>query len=158
MNARGIPTAAYQVLHLLSCTGGIPHLGYPPCPDLAGDSPSRGAPHLMYPLLDLAGVPSCQTWLGYSPSDLAGVPPIRPGYPPPLDLAGVPPPLDLAGVYPLPIWTWPGYLAPPPRCGQTDRHVSKHNLPVVLRTRSVNILGSDFILPSLLHTLLQKTR
>ena len=24
-----------------------------------------------------------------------------------------------------------------PPCGQTDRHVSKHNLPVVLRTRSV---------------------
>ena len=28
---------------------------------------------------------------------------------------------------------------PPFRCGQTDRHVSKHNLPVVLRTRSVTI-------------------
>ena len=24
-----------------------------------------------------------------------------------------------------------------PPCGQTDRHVSKHNLPVVLRTRAV---------------------
>ena len=69
------------------------------------------------------------------------------GYPrwdtPHLHLAGVPPP----------IWTWLGYphqtwlgypphlvlawVPPPPRCRQTDRHVSKHNIPVVLRTRSV---------------------
>ena len=30
-----------------------------------------------------------------------------------------------------------GYGYPPPPCGQTDRHVSKHYLPVVLRTRAV---------------------
>ena len=31
----------------------------------------------------------------------------------------------------------PSPLAEPPPCGQTDRHVSKHYLPVVLRTRAV---------------------
>ena len=30
VKARGIPTAAYQALHLLSCRGGLPRLGYPP--------------------------------------------------------------------------------------------------------------------------------
>ena len=28
-------------------------------------------------------------------------------------------------------------LGTSPKCGQTDRHVSKHNLPLVVRTRSV---------------------
>ena len=42
-----------------------------------------------------------------------------------------------------PIWTWLGY--PPPAVDrQMDRHVSKHNLPVVLRTRSVKIVTRLF--------------
>ena len=57
------------------------------------------------------------TWLGYPPqSDLAGVPPTPPHQ------------------------TWLGY--PPPQVWtdrRMDKHVSKHNLPVVLRTRSVMI-------------------
>ena len=62
VNARGIPTAAYQVLHLLSYPGvGVARyplswLGVPPPPQL-----------------DLAGVPP---WL-------AGYPPTHVGYPPP---------------------------------------------------------------------------
>ena len=156
VNARGILTAAYQVLHLLSCMGGtpyqgvallgVPHLGYPPS-DLARGVPHPcwGVSHLGYPPSDLAkGVPH-PCWgvphLRYPQSDLAGVPPQ-------LDLAGVPPPQqgDLAGWtwlgYPPPSWTWPGYppgwtwlgYPPPPWTdrwtdGWMDRHVSKHNLP-----------------------------
>ena len=82
VNGRGIPTAAYQVLHLLSCTGwGVPYLGggdvphayqgdtpsqVPPCPDLAGRAvphPCWVVPHLGYPP-DLASNPP-----------LTGVPP-----------------------------------------------------------------------------------
>ena len=66
VNARGIPTAAYQVLHLLP-EGGTP-LGRVPPPPARSD---RGVPEVGYP----------------PPSDLAGVPP------PHLYLAGVPPPL-----------------------------------------------------------------
>ena len=62
---------------------------------------------------------------------LMGVPEV--GYPQPGE---VPP----AG----PGWSTPSPSGPgrgtPPRCGQTDRHVSKHNLPIVLRTRSVKML------------------
>ena len=96
VNARGTPTAAYQVLHLLFCVrGGTPAVEGTPC---------QGSYH---------GVPPVWTWLGYLPHlDLAG------GTPPPLARWGTP-------------------------CGQTDgwmdRHVSKHYLPVVLRTRSVTI-------------------
>ena len=57
-----------------------------------------------------------------------------PGNPPPAGVSprlGYPPILTCLGGY-------PGQV-PPPRCGQTDRHVSKHNLPVVLRTRSVKM-------------------
>ena len=108
------------------------------------------------PSVVLIGYPPLLTWLGGYPTwvppsqgtPLAGYPPhqgtpswqgtARPGYPP----SGYPPCLDLAG-YPLQlprgilgnvakhygIWV-------PPR-GQTDRHVSKHYLPVILRTRAV---------------------
>ena len=60
MNARGIPTAAYQVRHLLSCTGeggrGTPSLaGVPPYPELA-----RGTPHP--DLGPVTGVPLERTW------------------------------------------------------------------------------------------------
>ena len=171
VNARGILTATYQALHLLSCTRGrVPHpcWGYPtlgtpiltwpgatpsllggtppwvppvwtrpgyPHPDLAGG----GTPPQVPPCVDLAGIPPIRTWLGYPPHqtwlgypsplsgpgrgtshmDLAGVPPIRPGW-------GTPPP------------SGPG-SGTPPVDGQTDRHVSKHKLPVVLRTRSVKL-------------------
>ena len=70
-----------------------------------------------------------------------GVPPGK--YPPVGDtpLARVPPSqLDLTGV-PLPNLDLAG-IPPPPRCGQSDRHVSKHNLPVVLRTRFGNKRGN----------------
>ena len=83
MNARGIPTAAYQVLHLLSCRGGYPLLGDTPCQGVLHLVPCQGVLHL-----------------GVSPpSDLAGVTPFGPGW-------GMPPPqLDLAGVLPWPSQT-----------------------------------------------------
>ena len=70
-------------------------------------------------------------------------PPVGPDPPPRLDLTPPgwtwPPRLDLTP----PGWTWPPQLAgPDPPCEQTDRHVSKHNLPVVLRTRAVIKLPS----------------
>ena len=114
MNTRGIPTAAYQVLHLLPCrgtpparsdgggtrggvppqpglTGGIPEVGYP----LAGVPPSQvrqGVPKVKYlPSWTWLGYPSGWTWLWVPPNlDLAGVPPWG------ADLAGVPhPTLDV---------------------------------------------------------------
>ena len=61
VNARGIPTVAYQVLHLLSCNGGggSPARGYP--------IPAGGYPISGTPQSDLSGVPPFWTWLGYSP-------------------------------------------------------------------------------------------
>ena len=106
VNARGIPTAAYQVLHGLSCPGGWGPGYHPPQSDLTGVplSDLPGIPPLP-PQLDLARGTPHQTWAGYppspsdlarlsSPSDLAGVRPHQTwlGYPPPSDLAGVPPP------------------------------------------------------------------
>ena len=45
VNARGIPTAVYEVLHLLSCRGGVPPgrtwLGYPSCLARWGTSSPR---------------------------------------------------------------------------------------------------------------------
>ena len=98
MDVRGIPTAAYQVLHLLSCTGGggTAARGYP----TSGTPPVRPgwqAPHSCW------GYPTS----GTLPSDLAGGYPIPAGgYPtsgtPWLDLAGVPS-----------HWTWLGHPTPP---------------------------------------------
>ena len=71
MNARGIPTAAYQVL-----LGGVPpRRGTPP--SARSDGGTRG------------GVPPIWTWLGYPPPqlDLAWVPP-----PPAGPGRGTPPP------------------------------------------------------------------
>ena len=46
--------------------------------------------------------------------------------------------------YPPPIWTWPGY--PPTGVDrQMNRHVSKHNFPVVLRMRSVKMMASPLV-------------
>ena len=68
MNARGIPTAAYQVLHLLPEVGYPPPAGVPPWP---GPTEGEGVPEVGYPL-PAGGTP----WL-----DLAGVapPPAGPG-------------------------------------------------------------------------------
>ena len=99
MNARDILTAAYQVLHLLSCPRGVPH------PAGGGGTPS----------LNGGGTP-IQPWIGGTPSldrgTLVGVPPH-----PRLDGVHTPPsPSDLARV---PIR--PGQGTPPPRCGQTNK-------------------------------------
>ena len=142
VNARGIPTRAYQVLHL------FPKVGYPPWPGLPGGGGTwGGAP------LPVWGTPG-QVWWGGTPQ-----PGLMGGYP----RWGTPKqgvPLTRSdggtqgGVPPLPGWGVPlypparsdgGYLrwgTPPPvwtdrlMDGWTDRHVSKHYLPVVLRTRS----------------------
>ena len=62
-----------------------------------------------------------------------GVPP-SPDRGIPLAGWGTPSPSGPGWGTPLPIWTWPGY-PPTPLCRQTDRHVSKHNLPYYLRGR-----------------------
>ena len=109
VNARGIPTAAYQVL-----LGGVPPppIGVPPCPGLTGGTRGGvppagvapwpglmggGLPEVAYPpwVTPHQGTPQPGlTEGGYPP---VGVPPIR--VPPWLDLARVP---------------------PSPRCGQTE--------------------------------------
>ena len=98
VNGRGIPTAAYQVLHVLSCPGGgggVPELGYPrgwwgypilailTCP---GSTPWQRYLCWEYPHPDLAGVPS--------QLDLIGVPPSGPDWrtPPSGPSRGSPPP------------------------------------------------------------------
>ena len=69
------------------------------------------------------GYPPSQVWWGGTPG---GVLPTGPGGVPPVGLGwGTP----LSG---------PGRGTPPPGVDrQMDRHMSKHNLPVVVRTRSV---------------------
>ena len=129
VNARGISTVAYQVIHLL------PEVRYPPWPGLMGVTCGWVSPWQGYPQPGLMGVPE----VGYPLARSEGLPKV--GYPlarwgiPKLDLAGVPPIGPGQGT--TPIWTW---LGSPPQVW-TDRwmdgHVSKHNLPVVPRTRSV---------------------
>ena len=83
VNARGIPTAAYQVLHLFpevgyppppqpGLMGGVPKVGYPPgrgYPPARSDGGTQGG----YPLVPpRAGpgwgtLPPRWTWLGYPP-------------------------------------------------------------------------------------------
>ena len=113
VNARGIPTAVCQVLHLLSCTRWAPPQGTPPParydrgyprPGLTG----VGVPEVWYPQPGLmGGVPE----VGYPPDQVQqGVPKVE--YPPPAGPGwGTPPPP--------PTWTWAG-VPPPPRCGQMD--------------------------------------
>ena len=75
VNARGIPTAAYQVFHLLSVPGGTPAGGGYPIP-------AMGVPHLGHPHPTGPG-------RGTTPQlDLAAYCPLPP---PRLDLAAIPP-------------------------------------------------------------------
>ena len=132
--ARRVASTPYVVL-----TGYPPSQGTPPG---QGTPPARVPPLARVPLFRVPplarvpprpGYPPSWTWQGTPPPAGPGrVPP-----PPQLDLAGYPPWLphgilgNVAKHYgiwvPLPLWTdrW------------MDRHVSKHYLPVVLRTRAV---------------------
>ena len=125
------PILAQGVPHLGTPLTGYPQVGYPP-------SWPRGVPYLgtLWQGTPQQGTP----WQG---TPLAGYPPRCLSH----GILGnvakhyeiwVPP----IGVCPMVFWVMlqsiMGYGYRPP-CGQTDRHVSKHNLPVVLRTRAVNI-------------------
>ena len=81
----------------------------------------------------MGGVYPIQSWLGggYPIQSQLG------GYPHPVPTGGVPwgSPINQMGIPPS-IRKDGGT----PRCGQTHRRVSKHYLPVVLRTRAVNIM------------------
>ena len=130
-----------------------------PQPDLAGGVPDQGTSPGRVPPTPLAGYPP-GPYLGNPPGKVpppsrvppwVGYPPV--GYPPSWTWQGTPPG-----------WTWQGtprclphgilgnvakhygIWVPPPPCWQTDgwkdRCVSKHYLPVVLRTRAVKILSS----------------
>ena len=121
VNARGIPTAAYQVLHLLTEVG-YPPLGYPPSRS-DGGYPRWGTTHWGTPpsRSDPGGTRGGVLPIGVPPcwgTPCQGIPPL--GYPP----IGVPPRLDLAWVPP-PGWTWLGY-PPPPRCEQTENITFPH--------------------------------
>ena len=125
MNTRGIPTAAYQLLHVLSCSRRVPRVpplswpgwGYSGCPpgwdtlhpDLAGGL----HPILTWPEVTRvptrSGAPwSGWTWLGY--------------------------PLAGSGLENPPGWIWFGYppagpglgTPPPRRCGQTENITFPH--------------------------------
>ena len=101
MNARGIPTAEYQVLHLLSCnSGGTPCWGVPLL---------EGTPPLVPPVRPGWGYPiPVRGTPPQVPSDLARVPQCGSGWGTPW--------LDLAGVLPHHLARWDN-----PPCGQTDR-------------------------------------
>ena len=128
MNARGIPPPCSK--YSLCCPNWVPPQAR--VPPLGGGTPRPGYP----------------PWPGYPPSQ---------GTPPRLDLAGYPP--AGPGRVPPP-WLPHGILAkcckalwdmgtPPPLWtdrimdGWKDRHVSKHYLPVVLRTRAVKIISNS---------------
>ena len=138
MNARSIPTAAYQVLHLLSCTGGwgVPLPGG--TPSLAGGVPPIGPGWGTPPPSGPGWVTPHQTWLGYPPPRqtwLEYPPPIRPGWGTPLSGPGWRTPLARWGTPPAGSgWVTrppPGQVGCPPPHGQTDgwTDMSKHNLP-----------------------------
>ena len=78
MNVRGIPTAPYQVLHLL------PEVGYPPCKVRWG-VPEVGYPHAGTPCW---GTPPGQAWRGGGLPEV-GYPPSGPGRGPPQGPTGV---------------------------------------------------------------------
>ena len=157
--ARRVASTPYVVLAGYPPARVPPSQGTPPArvPPGQGTPPARVPPWPGYP----------PARVGYPPGG-QGTPPVRvpparipPGYPP----ARVPPQLDLAGYPPAAPWhsgkcckaLWDmgtpplphgilgnvakhyGIWVPPPVDRQKDRHVSKHYLPVVLRTRAVII-------------------
>ena len=159
MNARGIPTAPYQVLHLL------PEVGYAPSrypwPGPRGRYPRWGTPHQGTPPIGVCpwpgltggipevGYPPSQVWRGYP---RWGTPPLgylQSGYPPARSVRpgrGVPwqgdlrwgtPHLDLTGVPP----------PPPHRCEQTENITFPHPSDAVGKNgqnRSVYIFTENF--------------
>ena len=128
--ARRVASTPYVVLTGYPPTRVPPWPGYPPgrVPPHQGTPPARVPPWPGYP----QGYPPSQgTPLpGYPPGQ--GTPPARPGRVPP------PPP-----GCPMAFWEMlqsiMGYGSPPWIDRLMDRRVSKHYLPVVLRTRAVNI-------------------
>ena len=109
---------------------GTPQAGYP---SLAGYPPSRVTPLAGYPP---AGYPSRVPPGQGTPQQgtpWQGTP--QAGLPPPAGPGRVPPGCPMA--FWVMLQSIMGYGYPP--CRQTDRHVSKHYLPIVLRTRAVNI-------------------
>ena len=129
---------------------GYPHDRVPP----AGVPPARsdgeylrwGPPWQGYPLARSNGWGGPKVGYPLARSDGGYLRCVTPGRGTPQPgLAGgtqgeAPPPAGIS-----PIWTWPGYSL---TLG-VDRHVSKYNLPVVLRTRSVNISDIKSILMQL---------
>ena len=127
----GVPKVGYSPIRVPpsqvwweGTQGGVPPSGYPP------PTRSNAGRYLRW------GTPCQGTPLGRSDG---GVPEV--GYPWPCLTGGYP-----RWSTPPPTWTWLGYLPcldlagvpPPPGVDrQMERHESKHNLPVVLRTRSV---------------------
>ena len=127
VNARGIPTAAYQVLHLLlevgyppagvlppgQSNGGYPRWGTPQPGLMEGSTqggvpPGRGTPQSGLMGVPKVGTPSRGTpWPGLVGGTWGGYP-----------LAGEPPPPPGPGLGTPP--SGPGRGTPPPRCGQTD--------------------------------------
>ena len=120
VNARGIPTATYQVLHLLTEVGYPPPSGYPPVQVWCGgtrDTPCRGTPHP--DLMTSGGTPHQGiphpglmggTW-GTPTSGLMGGTPHW-GTPHPGLMGGTP--LTGPGSGTPPAWTWLGSPPPPP--------------------------------------------
>ena len=133
--AYGPPCSKYS----LCCPNWVP----PPArvPPLARVPPRPGYPPARVPpQLDLPGYPPGQ---GTPPAGPARVPP-RPGYPPGWTCQGTPPAAPWhSGKCCKALWD----MGTPPvdrqidgwMDGWMDRRVSKHYLPVVLRTRAVNI-------------------
>ena len=129
VNVRGIPTAAYQVLHLLPKVGSPP-AGVPPPPARS----DWRIPEVGYPL---AGVPPASSDGGtqggvHPPQGYAPLPGLTPSPSGPgrdtLPPIGYPPPIWTWLGYPPPHWVPPSHLDlagvphphPPSRCGQTD--------------------------------------
>ena len=151
MNARGIPTAAYQVLYLLTEVGVPPLLGTPllgtPWPGLMGDTQPQ-VPPVSYPSVGYSPQPGLTGrlpnlgyphWVPPSQVQQGGtqpqVPPLgTPCQLPPLAGPGRVPPPSVWTWLGTPIWTWLGTpldLARVPPIG-VDRQTEtcqKHNLP-----------------------------
>ena len=118
--ARRVASTSYVVLTGYLSWQGTPPAGYHP----RQGTPQQGTPRTGYPhqATLLAGYPPGWTWQG-TPS-------------PSWTWQGTPPGCPMA--FWVMLQSIMGYGYPP--CEQKDRHVSKHYLPVVLRTRAVKIL------------------